>query len=497
MGSVPELALKRLLQSLFLSHNMTVPSPLVESGTIMRFGCLFLAVLGFWLIPGFVTHISEADCFPGVALVPGKTKDGDAVSQIGFQASAAQRPPEATSMDIVLTPAQAYAAEILAYLVQITLGIAGDPEYREQWRNLGLDEPLDFQNVVATMTEPERNALDLMVLDPNILDLTTVLYFYDKNLSLYEGDYGVTSIYPASEFVAIRLLLLKKIHSKEKVRLSALIARKDLLCSPAVKPTQQDLHAMNLTAQELIFLKEIIQSKPYLFHYLKSPFLVKTLWGAGAVAEDDFVRDKISQASYRGYSCRHLQGSDRPGAVKICFLPSMTDEFVHGLSNNHRVSDGFQPTEFLLDMARKLAGEIEAATKKCMKEAFFSLGSSRVAMGRSQWEAICTRIVGKYLGFCIADQRPFVVYPENAAQTVQDICPQADFCVIILGKNVYKSIFFDPKSDSYPAVNRVYVDIMDIKHSSVEEDVETLARFICKRVTERLLADRMREGVLQ
>ncbi|MGM0426676.1 MAG: hypothetical protein ACQEQ7_05520 [Thermodesulfobacteriota bacterium] len=39
------------------------------------------------------------------------------------------------------------------------------------------------------MTQTERNPLDLMVLDPNILDLTTVLYHYDKDLSLYEGEY--------------------------------------------------------------------------------------------------------------------------------------------------------------------------------------------------------------------------------------------------------------------------------------------------------------------
>ncbi|MFP4087933.1 MAG: hypothetical protein ACLFUL_14205 [Desulfobacteraceae bacterium] len=129
------------------------------------------------------------------------------------------------------------------------MGTAGDPRYRDQWRVRGLHEPLDFENVVAAITQPERNPLDLMVLDPNILDLTTVLYHYDKGLSLYEGDYGVTSIYPAAEFIAIRLLLLKKIHSHEKVELSAIMVREGLLRNPDASPTEQDLKAMNLTVR--------------------------------------------------------------------------------------------------------------------------------------------------------------------------------------------------------------------------------------------------------
>jgi hypothetical protein len=269
------------------------------------------------------------------------------------------------------------------------------------------------------------------------------------------------------------------------------MAREILLHNSDLKATEQDLKAMNLTTRELKFLQEIIQSKPHLFQYLKSPFLVKALYSAGAVVGDDFVKEKISQANFRAYPCRYLQGSHRPGAVKICFLPSMTDEFVHGRPDHRRLSNDFQPTGFLLEMVRKLAREIETATNERMEKKLLSGRNAHSPTENSQWEVIWPRIAAKYLTFYVADRRPFAIYPENAAQAVRDICPQADFTVIILGKNVYKSIFFDRKTDSYPAVNRIYVDIMDIRHSQTGEEVQAVARFISEHMAERILTDLM------
>jgi len=458
----------------------------------VRCKAAFLAAAIFWCILQPLAYPPDTRSFPGAGPVHGTPKAFLADSASGLRANQGPTSSKAASMEAVLTPGQIYASEVLAYLLQITLGMAGDPEYRQQWRTRGLNEPLDFQNIVSIMTETERNALDVMVLDPNILDLTTVLYHYDRGLSLYEGDYGVTSIYPASEFIAIRLFLLKKIHSGEKVRLSGLMAREDLLHNPAVPPTEQDLQAMNLTPGEVKFLQEVIQSKPHLFQYLKSPFLVKALYDAGAVVEDGVVKEKISQAGFHAYPCRHFQGSDRPNATKICVLPSLTDEFIHGRSTDDPLSDDFEPTDFLLEMIRKLVREIEAATKKCMGKKLIFSEDSDVAIKRSQWETLWPRIARRYLGAYVVDHRPLVIYPENAAQSVQEICPQADFTVIILGKNVYKSIYFDRKADCYPAVNRIYLDIMDIKHSRTEEDVQAAACFISERIADRILAEQMR-----
>ncbi len=404
-------------------------------------------------------------------------------------ASPDKKPSENVSNSAYLTPAQAYAAEVLAYLLRITLGMAGDPEYRKRWRVRGLNEPLDFDSVVATMTEPDKNPLDLMVLDPNILDLTTVLYHYDKGLSLYEGDYGVTSIYPASEFIAIRLLLLKMMHNGEKVNLPAIMAREKLLRDPALEPTVEDLRAMNLTAGEFNFLRQIIHSKPHLIQYLKSPFLIKALWEGGLLKSDSLVQKKLSQAVYQKDACRHIEGSERPDAIKICFIPSMTDEFVHGKGAALNENRDVEPTPFLLRMESMLAREIEAATKTCMEKELFSPKMSQFPMDESDWEATWAGIVRKYLGFYAADERPYVVYPENAARAVRQICPQADFSVIILGSNVYKSIFFDQRTDSYPAVRWIYVDITEIRHLKGDENLDALACFIRKHIADRILAD--------
>ena len=409
----------------------------------------------------------------------------------GVQAEPGESSAAPMMMNSELTPAQAYAAEVLAYLLQITLGMAGDPRYRDQWRVRGLHEPLDFENVVATMTQPERNPLDLMVLDPNILDLTTVLYHYDKGLSLYEGDYGVTSIYPAAEFIAIRLLLIQKIHKQEKVCLSAVMARKDLLYNPAATPAKQDLKAMNLTGREFKFLQEIIHSKPHLFHYLTSPCLVRALWEAGAVKKDRFVTNKIAETCYSRYPCRFFQGSKGAGAVKVCFVPSFTDEFKVERSDSGRPADDFTPTRFLLILERKLAQQIESAVKRCMAKELFYLEPFPAPTERPWWEDAWPKIAAQHLGFYAADQRPFAVYPENAAQAIRDICPQADFYVIILGQNVYKSIYFNPKTDSYPAVNRIYVDIMDIKHSQTQEAAKAAGCFISERIAETMLGELM------
>ena len=140
-----------------------------------------------------------------------------------------------------------------------------------------------------------------------------------------------------------------------------------------------------------------------------------------------------------------------------------------------------------------LAQEIEAAAKRCMEKEFFSDGMSQFPMEQDQWETAWPKIVGTYLRFYAADQRPFAIYPGNAAHAVEDICPQADFWVIILGSNVYKSICFDPGRDSYPAVKWIYVDIMDIRHLKDDEALQAVACFISSRIKDRMLEEKGRE----
>ena len=84
------------------------------------------------------------------------------------------------------------------------------------------------------------------------------------------------------------------------------------------------------------------------------------------------------------------------------------------------------------------------------------------------------------------NQRPLVIYPENASEVIGEICPEADFTVILMGKNIYRAIFFDPSKDSYPSVNRIYLDIMDIEYNQAGEEIDLISQFICSRLKNRI-----------
>ena len=386
-----------------------------------------------------------------------------------------------------LNPAKEYAGEILSYLLKVVLGQAGRSASKEDWKIRGIDETLDFKNIVEVMSNPERDQLGLMVLDPNILDLTRTLYYYDEKLSLYKGDFNVVSIYPAPEFIATRLLLLQKIHGAEKINIKALIDREKLLLYPGLEPSREDLNAMNLKPEELRFIKDVIQSEPRIYQYLKSPFLIKALYDTGAIEGGEFVRKRILEACYKRYRCNRFGGSDKPDALKILFLPSIMREFYHGDSNRSLSRYGFQPTEFFDEITKKLRKEILSATKNRLKNEIFSMINGKPDISVSQWEELWALIGEENISFYIEDERPLVIYPENAGKVIRDVCSEADFTVILLGKNIYKSIFFDKTRDVYPAVDRLYIDIMDIKHSEIEEEMGKITEFLCSRLKDRIL----------
>ena len=126
----------------------------------------------------------------------------------------ADPPPAVEGLPVFdeLSPERRYAGEILGYLLKLVMGEAGDPGSREEWRTRGRDIPLPgLAEIEKIMKDPDRNELTLMVLDPDLRFLTRVLYRYDPRLSLHKES-GVSGVYPAPEFVALRLLLLQKVH---------------------------------------------------------------------------------------------------------------------------------------------------------------------------------------------------------------------------------------------------------------------------------------------
>lgn len=383
-----------------------------------------------------------------------------------------------------LTPAERYSGELLAYLMAVVLGRAGQPESREQWRSRALEEPFDFDRIVKTMTEPERNRLDYMVLDPNILDLSQVLFHYDEILSLYKGEYGVTSVYPAPQILAIRLFLVKKIASGEKINLDAFIEREADLLNEAYQPNSEDLDATGLSAQEMKFLRDVFLSRPSFYRYLASPFLVSELEKTGILKMGSFTRGIARSANNGDLKCNFNGFGKQKDAVKIAILPSMTKEFVFG--NNHTTLSvyGFKPTELLKGIFARLKAQILEATRKNLRKIVSKPPYPRLS--DSEWAALWLTISEEYIAFCAEDRRPLVIYPENASKVIGEVSPQADFTVILMGKNVYRAIFFEPAKDGYPAVNRMYIDIMDMEYNQAGEEIETISHFICSRLKPRI-----------
>ena len=89
---------------------------------------------------------------------------------------------------VLQTPAEQYAGEVLAYMVQVTLGKAGNLKLRSEWGDRGLTLPLNYKAISEIMQGPEKDPRRVMVLDNNILGLSQVLYHYDERLNLFKGE---------------------------------------------------------------------------------------------------------------------------------------------------------------------------------------------------------------------------------------------------------------------------------------------------------------------
>lgn len=381
-----------------------------------------------------------------------------------------------------LSPAQQYAGEVLSYLLQVALGQEGDPGSREEWRTIGLDASLELENFYHVVTDSEEDVQELVVLDPNTLDISRVLYYYDRRLSSTKGRLGVLGLYPAPEFIAIRLLLLRKIHRGEKIRLKALVEREELLFNKALGPSAKDYEATNLRADEMDLIRDIIAREPYLYDYLTSPFLVKALLKVGAVEKDDFVEKKIAQARYKGYGCRHFGGSKGANAAKIAFLPSIIETFEYGESQTHPSRFGFEATPLFHEMINKLKDQILDQTGVHLNRKINEGKSPKDKVIGKEWETLLERIARENIAFYVQDERPLVIYPANAREVIQDVCPEADFVVILLGKNVYLALYINRQQDVYPSVPWIYMDVYDIKYSQNEEECEQIAEVIYSKI---------------
>ena len=358
-----------------------------------------------------------------------------------------------------LTDAEQIAGDTMAYLLEVVLGRAGDPAGRSAWATRGLNLPLDFDLVSKRMFGPVPLRAELMVLDTNILGLSEVLYHYDRRLNLFKGRREQDSLYPCAELMATRLFLIHKLTLGEKVGLAAMIRHKDLFTPGSRDAREAELAAMNLTDMEFSFLKAVFQSEPAFLRYMEHPFLVSTLRRIGVVEQDTFTLSADQSANYRRWACPSSKPL-HPSPVTIAILPSMNPMFdafpepVGAVTPSHDY-------QIILDQLQKAILD----------------GLARKHLDSGQSAQVTQQPVFFTPG------RPMVIHPGNAGRVIEDVCPKADFVLILLGKNVYRAIYIDPENDVYPHEKRIYLDVDDIRYQQIDDDIEAIVNAILPALT--------------
>lgn len=360
--------------------------------------------------------------------------------------------PRAESPDSRLTAEAFYAGEVLACLLPVVLGRAGNPALGAKWRTCALGEPLDFSAVQAAMDHGEKSRF--MVLDTDILGLCRVLYHYDFRMNQFKGRRVVDSLYPSAELLALRLFMLSKLARNERINLDAVLAREILFTAANGAPDPTDLAAMQLNSAEFALIRDVIRSEPHFLALLRHPFLVTACHRLGLIEPGPMVRDSRSRARCRNPVCRGAS-SDR---VDLLLVPSLTAAY--GWPD---ARDRLIPSNAYLDTVAVLQSEILAATRKRMA----------ASPPRNRSIKIDDRIA-----FHAMFQRPLAICPENAEEILADLCPEFDFAVIVLGKDVYRALNLDAKRNVYPAVNRIYVDETDLRYGQAGEALDRVGEFV-------------------
>jgi hypothetical protein len=378
------------------------------------------------------------------------------------------------------TPAQIVAAELLSYMMQVVVGAAGDPANRQAWKTRSLSLSLDYNLMSDIMRDPARQVSELMVYDANILGLSKVLYHYNQRLNYFKGRAIQESVYPSEELLAIRLFIVQKIAKGEKVRMGNLMSQSSLLDAPLTEPSPVELAMINLDAEELKLLQDVIYAEPFFKDYLEDPFLVEALHRVGIVEMDEYVGNKIEAADYSHLAAEYPRETGQDTLLRVAILPSMTRSFDFQARGTPGFPLGFRANDEYTLAAEALKGKLRAALQQRVLSRL--QGKGDVPLSREERERKAADMVNTHLQFLDLDKRPLVIYPDNAEKMIQSLCPDADFNFIILGKNVYLSIYIDEERDVFPSVNRMYLDIMDVGQTQSDYEIDQAGEYLFDRL---------------
>lgn len=366
-----------------------------------------------------------------------------------------------------LTKAQRYACEIQSYLIKVVLGLEGDPSMRKRWAEKGIHEPLDLAAINDAMHGREKSELQYMLLDYNLADLLKVLFHYDPELNLHRGSLGILSPYPSHEFVAMRLFLVKRLHSGRPLSLSRILNTSGMLNEIIVSQDQDHVEETGLSKEEAVFLRDVTASFPRILEYMGCPFLVRALLEAGILARDGLAEEKASKALY-GPLRKTLVKGEPSASRKVVFLPSFTRHFDLPQGKEKPGEGDFKASQELLRLSAKLS------------EAIFSYTATLASEPDHAESGRMLNTILQDTAFFLEDERPLAIHPGNAEETIKAVCPDATLAVIMLGKNVRLSMHgITEPSQGKPWI---FVDEMDVAYGQLAAELDLISRFLVESV---------------
>ena len=205
------------------------------------------------------------------------------------------------------------------------------------------------------------------------------------------------------------------------------------------------------------------------------------LYKIGAVSMDAYVRKKIRSAHYRNIGPEQSREGPGKKAVQIAVLPSIVESFAYQSIDMESHPTGFVPEDAYFEAIETFQGTLIRFLQELVMEHMFGASVAGDADEQNSRNAWVKEFIELHLNLRFMNQRPLVIYPDNAEKVIQDVCHDADFNVIVLGKNVYLSMqILDV--DTFPHVNRLYLDISDINHGQVDFEIGQISMFVFEKL---------------
>ncbi len=378
-------------------------------------------------------------------------------------------PVDPATAPLSQTTSRDYAGSVLGHMMAVVTGTAGKVDNRALWRSRGLNIPLEFSRIQAMMADPEYDKSRLLLYDPDIIGLSRVLYHYDPRLNQFKGERPFFSPFPSDELIALRLLLIGKIHRGETIRFNDVLNRLPAIAAGS-GISGRDTMAMGLTESEALLLADAIRSEPGLMTYMRHPAIIEALHRMG-------ILDHPARAPHP-YKGSKLTRRKAGSVATISVLPSFETGFVTSETSG---GEALVATDAYRKLTATLKKAIVSSGGQQVLRAIRARHTDLSEPHNGYWEGRWQKFADNHVDFFMPDSHPLAVTPQNAAIIVANVCPAAGLNVILVGKEVIRSMDIQPERDVFPHTNLIYIDTEDVKYGVYEKALSQISGWLADK----------------